>query len=98
MFLTLVGSIQLCIKRFFRLCPLSDPADLPTFHCEACGCHQGSVGIMSDDEDKLALVGEEPQRRFFVDSCVFYLVDEDDRAVTDAGKVGDHKCPGLAAA
>ena len=41
---------------------------------------------MSDDEDKLALVGEEPQRRFFVDSCVFYLVDEDDRAVTDAAR------------
>ena len=46
----------------------------------------GQCGIMSDDEDKLALVGEEPQRRFFVDSCVFYLVDEDDRAVTDAAR------------
>ena len=98
MFLTLVGSIQLCIKRFFRLCPLSDPADLPTFHCEACGCHQGSVGIMSDDEDKLALVGEEPQRRLFINTCVFDLINEDDGAVTDTGEVSDHQGSCLSAA
>ena len=58
----------------------------------------GQCGIMSDDEDKLALVGEEPQRRLFINTCVFDLINEDDGAVTDTGEVSDHQalvCPPL---